>query len=132
MIRYFIFGWLRNSGHFIGSAEDAFLMRFLHDINHIAQELSNLRKDPIEVFESILKVGDCLNRTSGENFYADVQRVRIKDDIELFCFQPPCGGNIYLFDTPSERVMIDTGYGIYYPGRREYAPALRAWGFKPA
>lgn len=99
---------------FIGSAEDTFLMRFLHDINHIAQELSNLQKDPIEVFENILKVGDFLNRTSGDNFYADVQRVRIKDDIELFCFQPPCGGNIYLFDTPSERVMIDTGYGIYY------------------
>lgn len=100
---------------FIGSAEDAFLMRFLQDINHITQELSNLQKDPIEIFENILKVGEYLNRTSGDNFYADVQRVRIKDDIKLFCFQPPCGGNIYLFDTPSERVMIDTGYGIYYP-----------------
>lgn len=99
---------------FIGSAEDAFLMKFLHDINHIAQELSNLRKDPIEVFENILKVGDCLNRNTGENFYADVQRVRIKDGTELFCFQLPCGGNIYLFDTTCERVMIDTGYGIYY------------------
>lgn len=99
---------------FIGSTEDDFLMRFLQDINHITQELSNLKKDPREVFEKILKVGDYLNRTSGDNFYADVQRVRIKDDIELFCFQPPCGGNIYLFDTPSERVMIDTGYGIYY------------------
>jgi len=99
---------------FIGSAEDDFLMRFLQDINHITQELSNLQKDPIEVFENILKVGDYLNRTSGDNFYADVQRVRVKNDIELFCFQPPCGGNIYLFDTPSERVMIDTGYGIYY------------------
>jgi glyoxylase-like metal-dependent hydrolase (beta-lactamase superfamily II)/uncharacterized protein with ACT and thioredoxin-like domain len=98
----------------IGGAEDFFLMRFLHDINHIAQELSNLQKDPVEVFENILKVGECLNRTSGENFYADVQRIRIKEDMELFCFQPPCGGNIYLFDTPSERVMIDTCYGIYY------------------
>lgn len=99
---------------FIGSAEDEFLMRFLHDINHIAQELSNLRKEPVEVFENILKVGDCLNRTTGENFFADVQRVKISDGIELFCFQLPCGGNIYLFDTTCERVMIDTGYGIYY------------------
>jgi glyoxylase-like metal-dependent hydrolase (beta-lactamase superfamily II) len=99
---------------FIGSTEDAFLMRFLHDINHITQELSNLQKDPREVFENILKVGDYLNRTSGEKFYADVQRIKIKDDIELFCFQLPCGGNIYLFDTPSERLMIDTGYGIYF------------------
>ena len=89
-------------------------MRFLHDINHIAQELSNLRKDPVEVFENILKVGDCLNQTTGENFFADVQRVKINNGIELFCFQPPCGGNIYLFDTRCERVMIDTGYGIYY------------------
>jgi glyoxylase-like metal-dependent hydrolase (beta-lactamase superfamily II) len=103
---------LRN---YIGNAEDAFLMKFLHDMNHIAQELSNLRKDPVEVFENILKVGDTLSRTSGEGFYADVQRVRIKDGIELFCFQLPCGGNIYLFDTPEERVMIDTGYGIYQP-----------------
>jgi glyoxylase-like metal-dependent hydrolase (beta-lactamase superfamily II)/uncharacterized protein with ACT and thioredoxin-like domain len=99
---------------FIGNTEDAFLMRFLHDINHIAQELSNLQKDPIEVFENILKVGDCLNRTTGDNFFADVQRIRIKDGIDLFSFQPPCGGNIYLFDTTHERVMIDTGYGIYY------------------
>ena len=99
---------------FIGSAEDAFLMKFLYDINHIAQELSNLRKDPVEVFENILKIGDFLNRTSGENFYADVQRILIKNDVELFCFQLPCGGNIYLLDTPSERIMIDTGYGVYY------------------
>jgi len=99
---------------FIGNKEDAFLMRFLHDINHIAQELSNLQKDPVEVFEHILKVGDCLNRTSGENFYADVQRVKIKGGVELFCFQPPCGGNIYFFNTQTERVMIDAGYGIYY------------------
>lgn len=99
---------------FIGSTEDTFLMRFLHDINHITQELSNLQKDPVEVFENILKVGDCLNRTSGDNFYADIQRVKIKDDTELFCFQLPCGGNIYLFDIPSERIMIDTGYGIYF------------------
>jgi len=101
--------------HYLGNAEDAFLMKFLHDINHIAQELSNLRKDPAEVFDNILKVGDTLNRTSGEGFYADVQRVRIKDGIELFCFQLPCGGNIYLFNTPEEKVMIDTGYGIYQP-----------------
>lgn len=101
--------------YYLGNAEDDFLMKFLHDINHIAQELSNLRKDPVEVFENILKVGDTLDQTSGEGFYADVQRVRVKNDIELFCFQLPCGGNIYLFDTPEERVMIDTGYGIYQP-----------------
>ena len=101
--------------YYLGNAEDDFLMKFLHDINHIAQELSNLKKDPVEVFENILKVGETLRRTSGEGFYADVQRVRINKEIELFCFQLPCGGNIYLFDTPGEKVMIDAGYGIYQP-----------------
>ncbi|MDD3042894.1 MAG: MBL fold metallo-hydrolase [Methanosarcinaceae archaeon] len=100
---------------YIGDTEDAFLMRFLQDINHIAQELSKLGKDPVQVFESILKVGETLNLTSGPGFYAEVQRVMVSEKIELFCFQPPCGGNIYLFDTPEETVMIDTGYGIYYP-----------------
>lgn len=101
--------------YYLRNAEDDFLMKFLHDINHIAQELSNLKKDPVEVFENILKVGETLRRTSGEGFYADVQRVRINKEIELFCFQLPCGGNIYLFDTPGEKVMIDAGYGIYQP-----------------
>ena len=100
---------------FLGEAEDPFLMRFLQDINHIAQELSNMGKDPKEVFETILKVGETLNQSSEAGFYADVERIRIRDNIELFCFQPPCGGNIYLFNSPEERVMLDTGYGIYYP-----------------
>ena len=49
--------------YYLGNAEDDFLMKFLHDINHIAQELSNLKKDPVEVFENILKVGETLRRT---------------------------------------------------------------------
>jgi glyoxylase-like metal-dependent hydrolase (beta-lactamase superfamily II)/uncharacterized protein with ACT and thioredoxin-like domain len=100
---------------FLGGAEEPFLMRFLQDINHIAQELSNMGKDPKEVFENILKVGETLNQSSGKGFYADVEKIKIRDNIELFCFQPPCGGNIYLFNSPEERVMLDTGYGIYFP-----------------
>ncbi|MDD4331241.1 MAG: MBL fold metallo-hydrolase [Methanosarcinaceae archaeon] len=99
----------------LGDAEDAFLMRFLQNINHIAQELSNLGKNPYKVFESILKVGETLNRTSGSGFYAEVQRLKLGKKLELFCFQPPCGGNVYLFNTLEEVVLIDTGYGIYFP-----------------
>ncbi len=99
----------------IGEAEDAFLMRLLSDINHIVQELSALGKDHRQVFESILRSGATLQQTSGDGFYADVQRFPVTDIVELFCFQLPCGGNVYLLATPREALMVDTGYGIYHP-----------------
>ncbi len=99
----------------IGEAEDEFLLRLLHDINHIVQELTNLKQDPQEVFESILATGQHLKNTTGENFYADVQRFEVAEGVKLFCFQPPYGGNIFVLHTPEEMVMIDTGYGLYHP-----------------
>jgi glyoxylase-like metal-dependent hydrolase (beta-lactamase superfamily II) len=56
-----------------------------------------------------------LQRTCGEGFYADVQRFRVTPEMELFCFQLPGGGSIYVFETPDETMMVDTGYGIYCP-----------------
>jgi glyoxylase-like metal-dependent hydrolase (beta-lactamase superfamily II)/ACT domain-containing protein len=99
----------------IGSAEDPFLLALLQDINHIVQELTNRGEDPLQVFASIIEVGETLNRTSGEGFYADVQRIEVTPEMTLFCFQLPGGGNIFLFETPDEAMMVDTGYGVYYP-----------------
>jgi len=98
----------------IGTAEDAFLLSLLQDVNHIVQELNSLGQDPREVFESILLTGRTLKNTTGDSFYADVQRVGLTDDVEVFCFQMPGGGNIFLLRAPDETVMIDTGYGIYH------------------
>ncbi len=98
----------------IGTAEDGFLLSFLQDVNHIVQELHSLGQDPKEVFESILLTGRTLRDTTGDRFYADVQRIRLSDAVELFCFQMPGGGNIFLLCAPDETVMIDTGYGIYH------------------
>ncbi|HZD42996.1 MAG TPA: MBL fold metallo-hydrolase, partial [Methanomicrobiales archaeon] len=99
----------------VGETEDAFLMRLLSDINHIVQELSAIGKDHREVFSSILRTGTTLKETSGNGFYADVQRIPVTENIDLFCFQVPCGGNIFLFATPDEAFMVDTAYGIYHP-----------------
>ncbi|WP_241648133.1 MBL fold metallo-hydrolase [Methanoculleus taiwanensis] len=109
----------------IGEAEDEFLLQLLHDINHIAQELQNRGTDPREVFRTILLTGRTLQSTCGEGFYADLQRIPVTGDIDLFCFQLPCGGNVYLLRTPGEAVMIDTGYGIYH---REIAAMFRHYG----
>ncbi|HIE32905.1 MAG TPA: MBL fold metallo-hydrolase [Thermodesulfobacteriaceae bacterium] len=98
----------------IGEAEDEFLMRLLHDINHIVQELTNLKQDPQEVFRCILATGQKLKETTGVGFYADVQHFEVTDGVRLFCFQPPFGGNIFVLDTREEMIMIDTGYGLYH------------------
>jgi len=99
----------------IGDSEDQFLLRLLGDINHIAQELMNLGKDPHEIFDQVLTIGTTLGSTTGPGFYADIQRIPLNDTCHLTCVQPPCGGSIFLIETPDETVMVDTGYGIYFP-----------------
>ena len=99
----------------IGETEDAFLLSFLHDINHIVQELASRGKDPETVFQSILETGKRLHATIREGFYADIQQIPLSEGNCLYCIQPPCGGNLFLIDSPEEQVLIDTGYGIYYP-----------------
>jgi glyoxylase-like metal-dependent hydrolase (beta-lactamase superfamily II) len=98
----------------IGDAEDGFILAFLHDINHIAQELNSQGEDPEQVFESILETGRTLNATKGKGFYADLQRIDLTPEVTLFCFQLPGGGNVFLLETADEILMVDTGYGIYH------------------
>ncbi|MDD4136269.1 MAG: MBL fold metallo-hydrolase [Methanoregula sp.] len=98
----------------IGESEDTFLLSFLADSNHIAQELMDRGCNPHQVFDSVLTTGRTLNATHGGGFYAAVQQFTVTPGITLYCFQPPCGGSVYLIRTPEELVMIDTGYGIYH------------------
>lgn len=98
----------------VGESEDSFILSFLADTNHIAQELTERGSDPRQVFESVLATGRTMNTTSGERFYADVQVFPVTEAMTLFCFQLPCGGNIFLIRTPDDMIMIDTGYGIYH------------------
>jgi len=98
----------------IGESEETFLLSFLADTNHIAQELMDRGCEPRQVFESVLETGRTLNATINSRFYADVQKLRITDQVTLFCFQVPCGGNIFMLNGGGRTVMIDTGYGIYH------------------
>lgn len=98
----------------IGEAEDDFLMQLLQDSNHIAQELASRNMDPRGVFDDILQTGRTLRNTIEGNFYADVQRYTLNDDVELFCFQLPCGGSIYALRGRDENILFDTGFGIYH------------------
>jgi glyoxylase-like metal-dependent hydrolase (beta-lactamase superfamily II) len=98
----------------IGESENTFLLSFLADTNHIVQELMNRGNNPRQVFDSVLLTGRTLHATTGRNFYADVQKIAITPQVDLFCFQLPCGGNTYVLTSEKETLMIDTGYGIYH------------------
>ena len=112
----------------IGNSPDDFLLPLLGDINHIVQELMSLGESPKVVFESILSTGKSLKTTTGKEFYADVQHIVLDNNLHLYCFQPPCGGSIYLFSSPIEQVIVDTGYGIYY---EDVQDMLRAYNLLP-
>jgi glyoxylase-like metal-dependent hydrolase (beta-lactamase superfamily II) len=98
----------------IGESEDHFLLSFLAETNHMAQELMDRGGDPKKVFESVLASGRTMKATSGENFYADVQEFVLNDTTTLYCFQVPCGGNIFVIKSEENLLIIDTGYGIYH------------------
>ncbi|MFA5314072.1 MAG: MBL fold metallo-hydrolase, partial [Methanomassiliicoccales archaeon] len=98
----------------VGEKEDQFLMKLLSDIDHIVQELANLDMDPKKVFQSVLQTGRTLKATTGDSFYADLQRFKVSDKVDLWCFQMPCGGNVSVLSSADEMVLIDTGYGVYH------------------
>ncbi len=98
----------------IGESEENFLLTFLADTNHIVQELMDRGNDPRKVFESVLLTGKTMWATIQDGFYADVQKFQITEHTTFFCFQMPCGGNIFLISAGEEKVLIDTGYGIYH------------------
>lgn len=98
----------------VGEKEDEFLMKLLSDVNHIVQELTNQNIDPKQVFRSVLDTGQALRSTVGSGFYADVQRFEVSDHLNMYAFQLPCGGNIFVLQACDEMVMIDTGYGSYH------------------
>ncbi|MBN1193978.1 MAG: MBL fold metallo-hydrolase [Methanomicrobiaceae archaeon] len=108
------------------SPDEPFLLSFLHNINHIVQELTGRGENPEQVFGNILATGETLTRTTGDGFYADVQQIPVAPGCTITCFQLPGGGSIFIIDTPADRVMVDTGYGIYYP---DVDLMLREYGF---
>ncbi len=98
----------------IGGGEDQFLMRLLHDVNHIVQSLTSRGEDPKEVFASILRTGERLKETIGPGFYSDCQSIELENGLQLNCLQMPCGGNVSVIRGGGGCTMVDSGFGIYH------------------
>ncbi len=98
----------------IDTPDDNFLLRFLGDINHTAQDLTARGENPRTVFQNVLGAGEYIASTCGDGFYADVQVITLSEEVTLYAIQLPSGGNIYLFRTLDGIQMLDTGYGVYH------------------
>ena len=99
---------------YIPHADTATALDLTVSVNRVAQDLMRLGASPAQVFQNVLEAARTIAETSGVGFYADVQTLSLSDTVTLYCVQPPCGGNIYLFATDDAYTMLDTGYGAYY------------------
>ena len=98
----------------LGETGDPYLLDLLNQFSYIAQQLTEYGQEYEATLEQILQNGRRLAETCGPGFFADVQRIPVREGIWLYCFQLPGGGSIFVIDTPAGRIMVDTGYGIYH------------------
>jgi glyoxylase-like metal-dependent hydrolase (beta-lactamase superfamily II) len=99
---------------YIPHKEDGAVVNLITEVNRAAQDLMRLGEDPKEVFRNVEEVAKTIARTCDGGFFADIQTKRLSDTVQLYCIQPPQGGNVYLLSTDDEIVMLDTGYGAYH------------------
>ena len=52
--------------------------------------------NPHQVFDSVLETGRTMNRTNGPGFMRMSSNFRSPDTVTLHCFQPPCGGSLFV------------------------------------
>ncbi len=94
----------------IPGVNEDFLLGFLHESNHIAQELTRRGEDPRKVLRTILDSGRML-KDSVKPGCAEVDTIEVPGG-EVHCIQFPCGGNSYLLNIGA-KIVIDTGFGSY-------------------
>ena len=116
--------FIQKLDRYVPSADLSTTADLVVSINRVAQDLMRLGENPKLVFQKVLEGAQTIADTCGAGFYADIQTHRLSDIVTLHCIQPPCGGNVYLFETPADYLLLDTGYGVYYPDLMRLFSAL--------
>lgn len=86
----------------------------INRFSHASQSLTWFSRDYLTTLRRALENGEELHKTCKDAFFATIQKIPVAENLTLHCFQLPCGGNIFLLDSPQELVMVDTGYGLYH------------------
>lgn len=83
-----------------------------------------------EVFTNILHLAAASIGKTGPRFSMRLTGpLPISEQVMLYMLACPTGANGYLLRTSDEDVLMDTGYGLYYPDARNW---LSAHGFDPS
>lgn len=68
-----------------------------------------------DIFESILTFASASVTKVGKNFHIkELSPLQFDENLQLFTFRPPTGGNIFIFQYNNEVTMFDAGFGLYY------------------
>lgn len=70
--------------------------------------------EPEAFLNLVENIGVYLKENTGSGFTSDYQKFELTRDINLWSFQLPGGGNLYILDTPEGMMVVDTGYGCFF------------------
>lgn len=90
-------------------------MHLINESNRIMQLLFERGENPKEVFSQVLHLAKFISKHKGNNFHPDICSRKITENTHLHTIEPPCGSNIYIFESENRLLFIDTGFAIYAP-----------------
>lgn len=83
--------------------------------NLVMQMLDERNEPPYKTFDYIGRFADMLVRHKGINFNPVITRHSLSEGFELYCIQPPCGSNTYIYRKDDCLLFVDSGFACYAP-----------------
>ena len=83
------------------------------DSNRIMQNLDERSGSPYKTFSYIGKFAEMLHNFKNDAFSPVITEHILPDGDTLYCIEPPCGSNTYIFEKNNELLMIDCGFACY-------------------
>ena len=83
--------------------------------NRIMQMLDERNEPPYKTFDYIGKFADMLAHYKGAAFEPRLSRLPLRSGGMLWCVEPPCGSNTYVFERGERLLFVDSGFACYAP-----------------
>lgn len=83
--------------------------------NRLMQMLDERNEPPYKTFDYISRFADMLVKYKGAAFQPVITRQSLSGGFELYCIQPPCGSNTYIYRKDQSLLFVDSGFACYAP-----------------
>ncbi|MBE5773406.1 MAG: MBL fold metallo-hydrolase [Clostridiales bacterium] len=81
--------------------------------NLVMQMLDERSEPPYKTFDYIGRFAEMLVQHRGEAFKPVITRHNLSDGFILYCIQPPCGSNTYIYRKDNALLFVDSGFACY-------------------